>query len=128
MANSNDDGAGCVGCITLIAIGGVIWGVVAIVHAYVSAITGEQVLYAMLAALPTGLIVGALVSLVAGKYRQKASLGPLPFLAYFQNKGTLQKKYLPSSVDVSSADKTDDAEDIVDAETVDATLPGSSSS
>ena len=128
MANNDSDSEGCVGCIALIVLGGIIWAVVAIVHAYVSAITGERVLYAILAALPTGLIVGALVSLVAGKYRQKASLGPLPFLAYFHNKATLQKKYLPSSADVTSAEETDDAEDVVDAETVDATTADPSGS
>jgi hypothetical protein len=116
MSMANDDKEGCWGCLGLIIILVVISGIIAAVQAYAAAIRTERVVYGVLTAVPTGLIAGGLVGLIAGKYRQKVKLGPLPFFSYLRSTSGLRRTYLPSSVPAPPPDQSASSEEAGEAE------------
>jgi hypothetical protein len=117
---AGNDNEGCLGCLGLLLVIGIIWGIFAAFQAYASAVSTQRIVLALVAAVPTGLVAGGLVGWIAGKYRQKAKLGPLPFLSCFRGTGSLRKTYLPNSESVPSSDENPSAEQPVQAEVVDA--------
>jgi hypothetical protein len=117
---AGNDGEGCLGCLGLLLVIGIIWGIFAAVQAYASAVSTQRIVFALVAAVPTGLVAGGLVGWIAGKYRQKAKLGPLPYFSYFRGTPGLRKTYLPNSALAPSSDKNASSEQPVQAELVDA--------
>ena len=113
-----DETEGCLGCLGLMILGGIVLGVIAAVQTYVAAIQTERVLFGLLTAVPTGLAAGALVALIAGSYRKKSALGPLPYVSYCRSTSGLRGTYLKSSVPPPSSDENTTAEDSVEAEIV----------
>lgn len=114
-----DETEGCLGCLGLMILGGIVLGVIAAVQTYVAAIRTERVMFGLLTAVPTGLAAGALVALIAGRYRKKRSLGPLPYVSYCRSTSGLRGTYLKGSVPPPSSDQGASTEDSIEAEIVD---------
>ena len=90
--------------ITAVVIGAIISTIAVIVFlstaipAYTTNFDFQRALLCGLAAALAGAAAGALLSLAAGKYRNKSQIGPLPLGAYWQSSERLGKRFLPSGM------------------------------